>query len=74
MREFYLCGILAGLLAIVYGVVLASCTQRDRAIVKDVVHLIDDVCSDLEDVDTCLAKMQAHRASMNLPKDAGSEQ
>lgn len=50
-----------------------ACTPAERAVVRSVVDLVDEVCGDKDTVDECLGKAQAKRASMrHEPADAGA--
>jgi hypothetical protein len=49
-----------------------ACTPKQWAIVQDVTHLVQDVCSEIDSVDDCLGKMQSKRLEMKA-KDAGAE-
>jgi hypothetical protein len=60
---------------IVGGIALVSCTKEQRAIVRTVVDIVDQVCGDKDSVDECLGKAQAARAAARagLQADAGAQ-
>ena len=65
-------------LALAYAIllgVLVSCTKEQRAIVRTVVDIVDQVCGDKDSVDECLGKAQAARAAARagLQADAGAQ-
>ncbi len=64
--------VLAILVAIVISGVLWACTPTQRAIVHTVVDLIDTVCGDNDDIDTCLGKAQAQRAALRASAAASA--
>ena len=57
-------GIIALYVAVFYCPALVGCTKAQRAVVRSVVDLVDEVCGDNDSVDDCLGKAQAKRASM----------
>lgn len=66
---------LAYLFLMVWMVTLISCTKEQRAIVRTVVDIVDQVCGDKDSVDECLGKAQAARAAARagLQTDAGAQ-
>jgi hypothetical protein len=50
---------------------LLACTPEQRAVVKTIVDLVELVCDANDDQDTCLGKMQAHRAAARAASSAG---
>jgi hypothetical protein len=66
--------VLAVLFAGISWSTVASCTKQQRAIVRTVVDIVDQVCGDQDNVDECLGKAQAARAAARAAaaQDAGS--
>lgn len=54
---------------ITIGLAFVSCTPQQRAIVRTVVDVVEQVCGDGDSVDDCIGKMQAHRDG--LKRDGG---
>jgi len=53
----------------------SSCTPTQRAVVRSVVDLVDEVCGDNDSLDDCLTKAQAKRSAMRAgaAADAGAD-
>jgi len=66
---------LAYAILFVWMVALVACTKEQRAIVRTVVDIVDQVCGDKDSVDECLGKAQAARAAARagLQADAGAQ-
>jgi hypothetical protein len=68
--------VLVGVFAITAPLALSTgaCTPTQRAVVRSVVDLVDEVCGDQDSLDDCLTKAQAKRSAMRAgaAADAGA--
>lgn len=65
--------LLLGTAVLTCACISSSCTRQQRAIVRTVVDLVDQVCGDRDTLDECLGKAQAARAAAQAKIDAGTE-
>lgn len=60
-----------GVICIVAGI--TNCTPTQRAIVRSVTEVIDEVCGDKDSIEECLSKAQMKQAAKRAAQDGGAK-